>query len=494
MKRAIFIIVAIIVIGVVVTLWWRGRANGKSGPMQLPMAKVERGTVALTVSADGTLQPLTTVSVKSYAGGTVDVLAVDVGDEVKPGDLIAKIDPTDSLTAYEQAVADLAAANARLRQAQEGAAAQPALTTAGINQAQASYNSAVKDQERMEKATHPQARAQARAALDKAQANVDLAEKDLKRTIDLQKKGFVPPSDVDAAQNRRDLAKAELESTQERWDTIDQDQQSELESTKARIEQAKASLERAKVDAVQDRLKEADVASANAQVARAAATLNNTKTMLEYTTIRAPRAGVILQKLVEQGTIITSGRSSVAQGTDIVLLGDLTKMFVEVSLDESDVAKVRIHQHVGIEVEAFPNRKFEGVVTRVNPQAVTEQNITTVLVTVEIENPGASLKPGMTATCDFLVEKADNVLFLPSRAVRGMGDRHLVTVMKNGQPTEIPVRVGLIGDERTEIREGLKEGAEVVLPGPGGSEMDPAQWMRQRGREAGGGGFMRRGS
>jgi len=466
----------------------RARSHRNPGPPDLQTARVERGLVQLTVSADGVLQPLTTVAVKSYAGGTVDVLAVEVGDMVKAGDLIAKIDPTDSLTNYNQAVADLNAAQARLRQAQEASAVQPTMTQAAIAQAEANYNSALKDLERLQKATQPQARAQARATLDKAKANADIAEKELLRTQGLKDQGFVPQSEVDAAVNRRDLAKAELASAQERWDTLDQELHPELESARARVAQAKAALDRAHADAVQDRLKVADVTSAQAQVARAQAQVDNARTMLDYTTIRAPRAGVILEKSVEQGTIITSGRSSITQGTDIVKLGDLTRMFAEVSLDEADVARAHIGQQVEITIDAFPDRRFRGVVTRINPQALTEQNVTTVLVKVEIENPDAQLKPGMTASCEFLVNKTDNVLYLPSRAVREMGGAYLVTVQKDGRMTDVPIKVGLVGDDRIEIQEGLAEGQEVVLPGLAIGSQESRARMTEFGRRAAGGG------
>jgi multidrug efflux pump subunit AcrA (membrane-fusion protein) len=109
----------IVVLGI--GLWSVSRSAQNASSSEVRTVGVERGGVELTVSADGTLQPLTTVAVRSYAGGRVDVLAVEVGDEVKPGDLIAKIDPTDSLTAYNQAVAAPTAADARQRQARERA-------------------------------------------------------------------------------------------------------------------------------------------------------------------------------------------------------------------------------------------------------------------------------------------------------------------------------------------------------------------------------------
>jgi RND family efflux transporter MFP subunit len=203
---------------------------------------------------------------------------------------------------------------------------------------------------------------------------------------------------------------------------------------------------------------------------------------------------VILTKYAEEGTIITSGRSMVAQGADIVELGDLSKMFVEVKLDEADVASIRLGQGVEITIDAFPDETGRGVVTKIDPQAVTEQNITTVLVTVEVENPDARMKPGMTATCEFLVGRRQRVLSLPSRAVQEMAGRHAVMIVADGEeqaPRE--VKVGLVGDERTEILEGLEEGDEVVMPGLTGPR-DIRAFMRERGRSMGGGGLIRRDS
>ena len=557
MKRLAIVIGIIIVVIVAVLLWTRARAGHDGPPSDLEIVVVERGTVQLTVSADGVLKPLTTVMIKSYAGGEIEVLAVEVGDEVKAGDLIAKIDPTDSRTTYEQALADLHAAQARLSQARAQANVQPALTRASINQAEAGYNAAQKDferlqqathpqvyaqvrsaldkalaslggaqkdLERLEKATHPQARAQARSALDKAQANLDIAETELTRAEGLKAEGYVPQSEVDTARNRRDLAKAELASAQERsdtlgaeqtaelasaqaridqaqadivsaqkrWDTLEVEQSAELQSAKARVAQAQAGLDQAEANAVQEQLRKADVTSAQASVARAQAQVDNATIMLDYTTIRAPRDGVILQKIVEQGTIVTSGRSVVGQGTDIVELGDLTKMFVEVQLDEADVGKVQAGQPVSIGIDAFPDEQFQGVVTRIDPQAVSEQNITTVLTTVQVTNPDKRLKPEMTATCEFLVGQVENALYLPNRAVEKMDGKYGVMVATGQELATVPVEVGVVGDENTEILAGLKEGDEVIMPQLGGGPGGMASRFREMGRRMGGaGGFVR---
>ena len=493
MKRSTkAVVLAVVVVLVAMGLWSRSRSRRGGNPGALQTVAVERGTVRQVVSADGTIRPLTTVAVKSYAGGRVDVLAVEVGDAVKLGDLIAKIDPTDTLTAYNQAEADMTVAQARLRQATEVAKVQPTLTRASIAQAEAGYDSTVKDLERLTEATHPRARVQVRSALDKARANVEIAEKELVRALGLKAKGFVPQGEVDTAVNRRDLAKAELSSAQQQWDTLDRQLGAELASAEARVAQAQASLDRARADAVQDELRVADVASAQAQVARVEAQVVNARTMLDYTTITAPREGVILQKLVEEGSMVTSGRSSVTQGTDIVLLGDLSEMFVEVSLDEADVGRVRVGHSAEITIDAFLNERFRGEITRIDPQAETTQNVTTVLVKVRIEGADPRVKPGMTASCDFVVMEAKNVLSLPNRAVQRERGEAGVLVQRGAERTRIPVELGIVGDERTEIREGLNEGDEVLVPAPTGGSSDWSERARERGRRMGGaGGFVR---
>jgi HlyD family secretion protein len=293
----------------------------------------------------------------------------------------------------------------------------------------------------------------------------------------------VSQSDADSAVNRRDLAQSDLASTQQQWDTLDRQQEAELEAARARVAQAKASLDAARAGAVQDELKRADVVSAQAQVARAQAAVINARSTLDYTTITAPRDGVILARYVEEGTIVTSGKSLVSQGADIVLLGDLSEMLVEVSMDESDVGMVKVGLQATITVDALPEEAFRGQISRIDPQATTQQNVTTVLVTVRVEKPDSRLRPGMTASCEFPIARAGNVLCVPSLAVQHLKGQHVLFVRQGKEAVPVPVEIGLVGDSLTEIRSGVGEGAEVVLPlaavsagsgepaGPGGPGM-----------------------
>jgi len=115
-----------------------------------------------------------------------------------------------------------------------------------------------------------------------------------------------------------------------------------------------------------------------------------------------------------------------------------------------------------VSVEAYPDELFTGKVTKIAPQSVTDQNVTTIPVTVEIDMPDARLKPGMNANCDFITGRAENVLRVPSEAVKEDDKGDVVTVMKDGKQVERKVEIGIAGSDYTEIKKGLKPGENVV--------------------------------
>src|SRR5690606_26018873 len=126
----------------------------KANEAPMNIAAVERRDIVITVTATGTLEPLTTVDVKSNVAGEITELAVDRGDVVKQGDLIARIDPTETRTAYEKAQADLTSAEARIRQSQADYLRQRGSTDGSARAAEVGINSA-------------------RAKVDQARANLD---------------------------------------------------------------------------------------------------------------------------------------------------------------------------------------------------------------------------------------------------------------------------------------------------------------------------------
>jgi HlyD family secretion protein len=461
-KTIIALIAALAVIVIIIIPFLKA---GRKQPI-IHTAKVTRGSVTATVSGNGVLEALTIVEVKSNVGGQVVQLAVDEGDTVRAGQVIARMDPSDSLTNLEQSSADLESALAGLRQAKEQSDMQPKLTELSIKQAKSGLESAKANLSQTETALIPQKKASARAALDQANASYDQAEKNLTRQKALLEGGYVAKSVVESAEQQYGVAKAQKESAQRKWDTVKDETDQDLKAAQARVREAEAALESAKVNAFQIRVKRDDVVQSQAQVEHAEAVVRNAQTQMGYTTIIAPRSGVVVKKYVEAGSIITAGKSSMGgtgAGITIVDIADVSRMRILVDVDETDIAQIKIGQKVEIAVESYPDKRFTGEVTKIAPQAVVDQSITTIPVTVEIAQPDRRLKPGMNATCDFIIARKDDVLVAPNEAVKVTPRGSTVTMMERGKPVPRPVKVGIEGSEVSEIISGLREGDEVVI-------------------------------
>jgi HlyD family secretion protein len=451
----------------------------------------------------------------------------------------------DARASLQSAKANAAAANARLATSRQQSTAQPELTRAAIANAKASYDQAVTQREQLD-ATQPQLRASAKAAYDQAIANRDNARLQLDRQKVLVDKGFVSRQTVDTAQAALTVAESNVLSTKARLDTLDDELRSGRENADARVAQTRASLEQANANNIdipnrQNAVREAeaavrqaqaavaraevavrqaianqannqirgfDVAANSAAIARAEASRVNAETTFQRTEIRAPMEGVVLQKYVEQGTIIASALGVASQGQNIVQIGDISKMFVDVTVDETDIANVDVGQKVDLAVEAYPGVPFEGRVSRVDPQAVVLQNVTSVHVRVEVDNSAPTfrlLKPGMNATCEFVIDRKESVLNVPSEAVREDNDGKYVEVGTGGVPappdpkTGVPadagalidvtlrkarVEIGLEGNENIEIVSGLQEGDMVVT-----QTIEPVTTPAGGSSPFGGGGF-----
>jgi HlyD family secretion protein len=536
-------------------LCYIGKRRIDANTVTLTTAAVERGTVTTTVSGTGVLEPFTTVEVKSNVGGQVVFLGADEGDHVQAGQVIARIDPADSESALEQSQADLdsarsrvtqaqlaltmqraqyptqlrsaeqavESAKARLAQAEEQARIQPELTEASIAQATSNLAGAKAAYEQAKSVSIPQKTVAARTSLDQAKANYEYADKELTRYRELLAKGFVPRSDVESAQQRYDVAKAQLGSAQQQYETIANDTQQDLETAQAKVEQAEAALRTAQANRAQDKLKQDEVASARAsllqaeaslqnvratvhqdavkkgditqaeaQVKRAEAAVDNARTQLGYTTITAPRSGVVVKKYVEEGSIVAGARTSaIGTGSGVALLeiADVSRMQAIVDVDETDVAQIKAGLAVDVTVDAYPKELYTGVVTKIAPQTTTVQNVTTIPVTVEIDAPDLRLKPGMNATCLFITAEKSSVLIVPNSALRQAGPQTYVLAIKDGKPRPRPVQIGLADDDHTEIVAGLNEGDIIVVESktPGAKTTKTQSQSRGGGPGPGGG-------
>lgn len=152
-----------------------------------------------------------------------------------------------------------------------------------------------------------------------------------------------------------------------------------------------------------------------AQLAQARAQLNKDKTNLAFATIRSPVSGVVVDRQVDVGQTVAA---SFQTPTLFRIAQDLSKMQIDSSFAEADIGSIKVGQLVRFNVDAFPNRNFQGKVRQIRLNPTTQQNVVTYDVVVAVDNPEQILMPGMTAYVNIVVAQHNNVLLIPNAALR----------------------------------------------------------------------------
>lgn len=202
---------------------------------------------------------------------------------------------------------------------------------------------------------------------------------------------------------------------------------------------------------------------------------------LGYAVITSPIDGVVISREVEEGQTVAAGFET---PTLFNIAKDLTEMQVIADVDEADIGQVADGQRVTFEVDAYPNDVFEGIVTQVRLEATVESNVVTYEVVISAPNPDLKLKPGLTATVTIYTLEKENVLAVPSKALKFIPDQALISengidmhslsaqntvlqktlwVKKGETLEEREVKTGTSSGSLIEITEGISEGEEVVL-------------------------------
>ncbi len=212
---------------------------------------------------------------------------------------------------------------------------------------------------------------------------------------------------------------------------------------------------------------QAKLKQAQAQVQSAQASLDQLNEQLSYTTLVSPMDGVVLSRDVEIGDAVSSILVLGSTATLVMTLGDTTQVYVQGKVDEADIGSVYLGQPARIRVESFPNKTFNGKVTKIAPLGVEKDNVTTFEVRVSIDNPTGELKANMTANAEVLITEHKNALSVPEQALVYDNQKNAFVFVpdpkqKDGQ-RKIPVKAGISNGSKTEILDGLKEGDTVVL-------------------------------
>ncbi|MEP7340270.1 MAG: efflux RND transporter periplasmic adaptor subunit [Acidobacteriota bacterium] len=212
---------------------------------------------------------------------------------------------------------------------------------------------------------------------------------------------------------------------------------------------------------------EAKVSQARAEVAQAQAAVDRAVEELSYATIRSPIRGVVLSRDLEIGSPVSSILNMGAAASLVMVLGDISKVYVRGKVDEADIGVVKMGMPSRIKVETFKDKTFDGTVTQISPLGVDKDNVVTFEVKVSISNPGGELRANMTANAEIVLEEHKDVVLVQESAVIYDAQRNAsVEFPAPAQPKgkeKKPIKVGISNGTRTEVLEGLKEGEKVIL-------------------------------
>ena len=388
------------------------------------------GDIERNVMASGKVKALNTVDVGAQVSGEVTRLYVDVGDEVKKGDLIAQIDQVTQKNTLSNQQATL----------EQG--------RAGLQSAQAEYFSR-------------------KAGLESAQADLASREADLKQAI----------SDYDRL---KPLLAQDAISQQEV-----QTAKTNVDKARSSVAAAKAAIKTAQAAVV---TAQANIASNEADIRKAETNLSTASTDLGYTTIRAPIDGTVVAVVTEQGTTVNANQAA----PTIVTLADLSTVRINAQISEADVINVKAGMPVYFNTIGNPDQKYDAVLTAIEPapEQISTTSSTDAAIYyigyVEVPNPERRFRIDMTAQVYVIIDKASNTLIVPSAAIRKGGGSDsspngtYVRVLKADDSVEDrPVKVGIDNRVNAQILSGLKAG-EAVIIGENSGKSGQEQSRRRR--------------
>jgi HlyD family secretion protein len=379
--------------------------------VEVTRAAAESSDVGGTVlSATGYIVAHHTINVNSKVTGRLAWIGVEKGDKVKEGQVLVRLEDQEFRASYEQAQGALDNAQAYLDELQHG--------------------------------SRPEEIQQAQHNLDEARATLVNDKLTLDRTKELSAGGVV-------SRQALDDATAKFESDQQRVNSLDKGFQ--LMKIGPRAE---------------------EIARARGSLAQAQGQFDYAKSQLDATVIRAPVTGTILDRTAEKGELITAQFASAAAGGpqgSVVSLADLNDIQVELDIAQSDFARLGPKQKGIVTVDAYPDRKYNGEIAQISPEANRQK--ATVQVKVQVLNPDEYLRPEMNATVKFLADEQKSTsaqssgAFVPASAMRDHDGKKVVFLAFDGKARMREVHVL---SQRTDgfLVDGLVGGESVISKGP----------------------------
>jgi HlyD family secretion protein len=407
MKKSTIAIVVIVVLGL---SYWGYTSYVAPNIAPTPTPVLEAQEFNRVVSATGEVVPTRWAQLSFKIGGLLDELAVQEGDRVEVGYVLARLETDDLERQVQQAQAALAVSQANLAQVKAGArpeeiaAAQEALAAAqaGVSTAKANLSSSQAELARLEAGPKPEEITAAKAAMDKAAVALQLAQSEYDKIA--WQSGIGATQQAVALQQASDdyqTSKANYEAlvrgaTAEELDIA----RAAVEAARAQVEaaQAQAGQAKAQLDQLLAGPSAEAIAVAQAQVEQTQTAVAQAQAALRDAELVTPFTGTVAKVTVREGEMITPGQP-------VIFLGDLSHLRIETTdLNEADIWAIAVGQEVTLTFDGLPEKALTGRVTRIAPMATMEQGGTNYTVVVELDEQDPGLRWGMTAYVDITVK------------------------------------------------------------------------------------------
>jgi len=434
-----------------------GNRGAASSQQLYRLVPVQRGSITLKITASGTVSAGSTYEVTPKVSGTVTQVLIKQGDAVRKGQELVILDDTDARQRLQEAKDNLAVAEAKLAQAQTQAKLAPTQNQLAVEQARVNLLNAEAKLAQLKEGATTQDIEQAKSQVTQAQLSVDAANKEYERNKTLFEQGAVTRQQLESAENKYLTAVESLKSAQQKLDSLlagpDPD---ELAAAEAAVSQAKLNLSLAEANADTTSAQQ-ELLTAQAQVVQARNAVSAAERDLALTRVVSPIDGTVTQVAAQVGQVV--GQSSV-----LATVADLTHLQVVANVDETDVHSVEVGQQADIKVESLPDKVFSGVVESVASQGKVISSVVYFEVTIKVTDDTRTLKPGMTADVDIVMDRRTNVLTIPNAALEERRGRLMArTLDEKGEPFFKRVELGITDGTTTEVISGLAEGDMVAV-------------------------------
>ncbi len=455
MKRIVTIVLVLAVVGGA-TWFLYNRANAE--PREITTAEGYTTQPAIIASLDagvtvtGNVVAERTQTVAFATSGTVTAVYVEQGDRVTKGQLLAELDTTDLELAVVQAQAALAIQEANLARTlapateEDIAAAEAAVASAEAQLADLLKGPSARDIEA------------ARISVEQAKASLWGAQGSRDATVGNPMSGGGAKAQAEAAVSQAEWAVKQAELNQERlWE---KPSASAVAAAEAQIANTKASLARLLNGASAE-----EIAVSEAQVEQARISVQTSRRRLDDAILTAPADGALAAWNLRPGDLVSPG-------TPIGTLLDDSAYYVEVAIDETEIAQIEVGQEATITLDAFPSEELPGRVESIGLVGNSVQGLVNYTVRIAFEHEGLAVRSLMTGVISVITEQREDVLVVPNRALRRDAQGIYVEQLRGGMPVRVDVTTGIANDTYTEILSGLSEGDQVIVARPRGSLLD----------------------